>query len=230
MNRPLIFYGNLSHDKLETLTQALQKGRAIIYPTETYFGIGCDALSEEAVAFVYQAKGRSTTKPLPLIASDMEMVARCCDLGGVPESLLSFWPGPLTILLPARVPFAKPLADAEGRVAIRISSNYAASKIAEALGRPITATSANMSGCPPQTRSVWLDQELVAKIGIGAFLCATPGGGAPSTIVSVTKEGTICVHREGAVSREKLEKAGLVLAKAPSEAPAAEPSAESTES
>lgn len=219
MNRPLTMYGNLSRDKLETLTEALQKGRAIIYPTETYFGIGCDALNEEAVAFVYQAKGRSTTKPLPLIASDMEMVEKCCDLGGIPESLLSFWPGPLTILLPAKVPFAKLLVDSEGRVAIRISSNYAANKIAQALGRPITATSANMSGYPPCTRSTWLDWELVTKIGIGAFLCSTPDGGAPSTIVSATEEGTICVHREGAVSREELEKAGLVLAQAPSARP-----------
>lgn len=224
MNRPLTMYGNLSSDKLETLTKALQEGRAIIYPTETFFGIGCDALNEEAVASVYQAKGRSTTKPLPLIASDMEMVRKCCDLFGVPDMLFSFWPGPLTMLLPARVPFAKPLVDAEGRVAIRISSNHAASKIAEALGRPITATSANKSGYPPCTCPTCLDQELVLKIGIGAFLDPEPDGGAPSTIVSVTKEGTIFVHREGAVSRKVLNKAGLVLAKAPSEAPFQAPS------
>ncbi len=212
MTRPLTMYGNLSSDKLETLTVALQKGRAIIYPTETYFGIGCDALNEKAVASVYQAKGRSTTKPLPLIASDMAMVEKCCDTTNVPPELLSFWPGPLTILLPAKVAFAKPLIDSKGRVAIRISSNYAANKIAQALGRPITATSANMAGCPPCTCSTWLDWELVTKIGIGAFLCSTPDGGAPSTIVSVTEEGKIFVHREGAVSKKELQKAGLVLA------------------
>lgn len=212
MTRPLTMYGNLSKDKLETLTEALQKGRAIVYPTETYFGIGCDALNEKAVASVYQAKGRSTTKPLPLIASDMEMVEKCCDTAGVPPELFSFWPGPLTMLLPARAPFAKPLVDAKGRVAIRISSNYAASRIAQALGRPITATSANKAGNPPCTCSTWLDWDLVTEIGIGAFLCATPDGGAPSTIVSATEEGTIFVHREGAVSKEELEKAGLVLA------------------
>ena len=216
MNRPLTFHGNLSSDNLETLTKALLEGRAIIYPTETYFGIGCDALNEEAVAFVYQAKGRSTTKPLPLIASDLEMVKKYCDLSGVPDMLLSFWPGPLTILLPARVPFAKPLVDSEGRVAIRISSNYAGSMIAQALGRPVTATSANKSGCPPCTCPACLDQELVTKIGIVAFIWAEPGGGAPSTIVSVTDKGKIYVHRAGAVSKKELQKAGLALAAAPS--------------
>ncbi len=215
MSRPLTMYGNLSSDKLETLTNALQKGRAIIYPTETFFGIGCDALNEEAVASVYQAKGRSTTKPLPLIAADMDMVRTCCDLGGVPDVLLSFWPGPLTMLLPARVPFAKPLMDAEGRVAIRISANYVANMIAEALGRPITATSANRSGCPPCICPACLDQELLTKIGIGAFLYPEPDGGAPSTIVSITDKGKVFVHREGAISRKELAKTRLALAKAP---------------
>ncbi len=212
MSRPLILYGNLSSDKLELLARALQQGQAIIYPTETLYGIGCDAINETAVSLVYQAKGRSTTKPLPLIASDLEMIKRSCDLGGVPKNLFSFWPGPLTMLLPARIAFAKPLVDAEGRVAIRISASPCAREIAHALGRPITATSANLSGKPPCSTKDALDQELVRRIGIGAFLGAEPGGGAPSTIVSVTPKGTVFVHREGAVSKRELQEAGLVLA------------------
>ena len=140
------------------------------------------------------------------------MVGQCCDLSGVPERLLSFWPGPLTILLKARKPFAAPLLDKAGRVAVRVSSHPAAIALSKSLGSPITATSANISGREAVFLACDLDRELTEAVGLVADLEPAPKGGLPSTIVSLAGDGRIILHREGAISKERLLQAGLELA------------------
>ncbi len=210
MTTPLIDASALDGAARRALQARLKAGGAVIFPTETFFGIGCDALSADAVAGIYQAKGREATKPLPVIAADLAMAARVCDLDGVDERLLSFWPGPLTLLLRARAPFAPRLVDALGRVALRVSSHPAAVLLSGDLaGGPVTATSANLRGLRPAVRADDLDPEIVRRVGLVLDLPPAPSGGDPSTIVSIRGDGGLVLHREGAVTARELAARGL---------------------
>ncbi|MDO5536736.1 MAG: L-threonylcarbamoyladenylate synthase [Desulfovibrionaceae bacterium] len=207
-------FGHTVSDSLDLLVRRLKEGGCLVYPTETLFGLGCDALNADAVAAIYQAKERSATKPLPLIAADVSMAARFCRLDHVPRALLDLWPGPLTLLLPAAAPFAAPLVDARGRVALRVSAHPGARALVRGLGRPMTATSANRSGRAAADDIAALDPLIVERIGLVADLPPHPAGGLPSTIVSVPEDGggcTVRLHREGAVSASTLESLGLAV-------------------
>ncbi len=215
MSTPLVDAGSLDDAARLALRRRLQAGGAVIFPTETFFGIGCDALNADAVAGIYQAKGREATKPLPVIAADPAMAARFCELDGVDERLLSFWPGPLTLLLRARAAFAPGLTDAQGRVALRVSSHPAAVLLSRDLVRgPVTATSANLRGLEPAVSVDGLDPEIVRRVGLVLDMPPAPSGGEPSTIVSVRGDGGVMLHREGAVPAQLLAAKGLRLLRA----------------
>lgn len=188
----------------------LGQGSCLIYPTETFFGLGCDARNAEAVAQIYQAKGRTATKPLPLIAASLAMVAELCDVRAVPEAVLRLWPGPLTLVLPAKVPFPAPLLDTRGCVAIRVSTHPVAAALSAEVG-PLTATSANRQGLPPARFARDLDPRLTKELPV-LDLPPEPCGGLASTIVSFPAPGLVRLHREGPVTRDLLEKLGLRLA------------------
>ncbi|HIW00977.1 MAG TPA: L-threonylcarbamoyladenylate synthase [Candidatus Desulfovibrio intestinipullorum] len=187
----------------------LEQGSCLIYPTETFFGLGCDARNAEAVAQIYQAKGRTATKPLPLIAASTAMVAELCDMRAVPDSLLRLWPRPLTLVLPAKVPFPKPLLDSRGCVAIRVSTHPVAAALSAHVG-PLTATSANRQGMPPARFAQDLDPLLTKELPV-LDLPPEPCGGRASTIISFPGQGRVRLHREGPVTRDLLEKLGLCL-------------------
>lgn len=197
---------------VQTAARLLQADRCLIFPTETFFGLAASAFSSPGCALVYQAKKRSASKPLPLIACDTDMVEKLCDLSPVPKWLLALWPAPLTLVLGVRAKWASqmaaPLLDGKGCVAIRVSPHPVARKLARILGAPITATSANISGREPVTEARLLDPELAGDIPV-LDLPPKPAGGLPSTILSFPSPGTILLHREGAISRDELARLGI---------------------
>ncbi|MBP8985488.1 MAG: threonylcarbamoyl-AMP synthase [Syntrophobacterales bacterium] len=167
----------------------LKGGGVVAYPTETFYGLGADASDEKAVERVYALKGREFNKPLPLIIGDREIVSRLVE--EIPETarklMDAFWPGGLTIVFKAS-PFIVPrLTGGTGKIGIRLSSNPIASKLSALLSRPLTATSANLSG----------EKECVSAREVSEFLGdlvdavidggSTPGGKG-STIVDVTTD------------------------------------------
>ena len=140
---------------LDGTASLLRAGGLAACPTETYFAVACDARNACAVDRVYQAKGRLATKPLPLVCADKDMVLAVTDLdlGAGKEQLhpafFAFWPGPLTLVLKARAGFFNPkLVDARGKIALRVTPHPAARALAQTLGGPITATSANLNAVP----------------------------------------------------------------------------------
>jgi L-threonylcarbamoyladenylate synthase len=167
-------------------SDAVRAGRIVAIPTDTLYGLAADPFNVEAVARIYQLKGRGSDRALPLVAADVDQIA--ATLGVLPTlaQLLAvrFWPGPLTMLMPApeRLP-----ADVTGG----------------ACGMPLTATSANQSG-RPATNSPDAIVEPLAD-GIDTLLDAgiTPGG-PPSTIVDVT-DATPRIIRQGAISWESIQ-------------------------
>ena len=140
-----------SVDLLSEALEAVRSGEVIVFPTETFYGLGADALNEAAVMRVASLKGRDPENPIPLIITDMNMLKEIVtELPLMAERLINhFWPGPLTLVLPAKQGLPTLLMNRAGGVGVRISSHPVASALVKGLGCPLTATSANSSGKGP---------------------------------------------------------------------------------
>jgi L-threonylcarbamoyladenylate synthase len=189
--------------RLEDGIAALQAGELVVYPTETFYAIGADAFSSKALQRLFQVKGREPGRPVGLIAADTAMAFSVAREIPIDARRLAdaFWPGPLTLVLPARDGIAPELAGADG-VGVRVSPNPIARALSAGIGRPITATSANLSGGAPANT---LEQ---ARAGLGEKVKVYLEGGkltasAPSTVVAVKQSGWKMV-RLGAISESQI--------------------------
>jgi L-threonylcarbamoyladenylate synthase len=183
---------------------ALTAGETIVYPTETFYALGVDALYAQAVERLFAIKGREPGKPVALIAADTAMAFALAREVPTAAHVLAeaFWPGPLTLVLPARDGIPAALIGDDGGVGVRVSSHPLARALAAALGGPLTATSANPAGEPPAVEPAAAHRALGDKIKV--FLeDGRLAGGAPSTVVAVDRTG-IRVLRPGAVSEREL--------------------------
>lgn len=191
---------------VEPLRALLDRGGVLAIPTESSYGLAADPWNPEGIARVYRLKGRDAGKALPLVAADLTQVAA---LGVDPESpelarLARVWPAPLSAVLPVagELPVAADLVAAalDGTVAVRIPAHAGLRGLLAALGRPLTATSANRSGEPPV-----LDPDEAERLLAGEDAAVVDGGrlpgGPPSTLVRFVggAGGEIEVLREGAV-------------------------------
>lgn len=132
---------------LEKAVRILKRGGIVVYPTETAYGLAADIMNAAAIKKIFRIKGRPSSKPIPVIAASIIMVKKFFYLNRKEAALAAkHWPGPLTLLLRARKKFPKELTHGAARVAVRVSSSISAVAISALLGRPITATSANISG------------------------------------------------------------------------------------
>jgi L-threonylcarbamoyladenylate synthase len=134
-------------DAIKTAVRILQRGGVIVYPTETSYGVGVDGTNKKAIARLYTLKGRVKSQPLSILVSSQRMLKKYARLTSGARTLWQHLPGPLTLRLPAR-DAAKYVADAENAVGIRVSSHPFVRALIRAYGKPITATSANVSGRP----------------------------------------------------------------------------------
>ena len=201
---------------LQEAVQAIQAGEVIIYPTETFYAIGCDAYNGQAVEAVYHMKQRSAYFPLPLIVPDISFVDELAeDISKTARKLMEhFWPGPLTVLLPARKDLPSFMLRGSDYVAVRLSSHPLAERLAKEAGCVLTASSANLSGFPPAWHPDELCEELSAACHGVVIEQPFPKGSAPSTIVRVDSDRgreKICIRRGGAISKKDLENAGFVV-------------------
>ena len=189
--------------RLEDGIEALQAGELVVYPTETFYAIGADAFSSTAIRQLFEIKGREPGRPVGLIAADTAMAFSVAREIPIDARRLadSFWPGPLTLVLPARDEIAPELAGLDG-VGIRVSPNPVARALSAGIGKPITATSANRSGSAPASTLEQARQALGAKVKVyleGGKLTAS----APSTVVAVSGSGWKMV-RVGAISLSQI--------------------------
>ncbi|MDE7065653.1 MAG: threonylcarbamoyl-AMP synthase [Desulfovibrionaceae bacterium] len=188
----------------------LRRGGVVIYPTETFFGVGCRITDAAAVTRVYQAKRRNVHLPLPVICGDRRQLDRVAAVDAALEPLLErFWPGSLTVLLPARACVPETVTAGTGTVAARLSPHAVARTLALAVGEPLVSSSANISGRPAVTEPAALDPELLDGVDGVLAAGAAPAGGLPSTLVRMTAGGRLRVLRVGAVAPACLEAAGF---------------------
>lgn len=198
---------------LKMAAELMRAGETVIFPTETFFGVGSRALDADASAKVFKVKHRATVKPIPIILGDLEqldIIAKVPDLAS--DLLQRFWPGPLSVLFDARLRIPDILTGGTGRVAVRLSSHPVARELSRSLGEPITASSANISGNPSVTCAEELDPALLNAVSGVLDLPPAPMGKLPSTLVEFVGEKNLHILREGFISKMELEKAGFSIA------------------
>ena len=201
---------------LEAACEALRQGQLIIFPTETFYGIGCNAMDPDAVGAVFSSKKRALSLPLPVVVGGRGQLADLITHEPETASKLmdTFWPGPLSIVFPAKDEVPDLLTANAGRVAVRCSSHPAVVALCEASGLVLVASSANLSGTPPVNDPDELDPALVQSTA-GVFIAGPkPSGDLPSTVVDTqeTREGPVVrILRKGVISEEQIRAAGFVV-------------------
>lgn len=136
--------------EIRNAVKILKNGGVIVFPTETSYAIGCDATNARAVRRVFAIKGRGAGKGTPLLVDSLQTAERWGVFSSTAKKLAKkYWPGPLTMVVPVRGRKIAKSVLQDGTVALRVSSNPVARALARGLGRPLVATSANLSGRPP---------------------------------------------------------------------------------
>jgi len=189
----------MSGDALAAAVAALAAGQLVCFPTETTYGLAADPRQPAALARLVALKGRDPRAPFALIAADAAQAAGLARVFPAAAAALAgrHWPGPLTLVLPARPGLAAELVGPDGGVGVRVSSHPLARALAAGLGAPITATSANPSGAAPA-----LDvAEARAYFGDRVAVYLDGGRLAPgaSTVVEVDDQDRVRVLRAGPV-------------------------------
>ena len=209
----------LSANELNTAQIAadiIKNGGLVAIPTETVYGLGANGLDENAVAKIFLAKGRPQDNPLILHVSDPEDMERFCH--NIPKSAYAlteaFWPGPLTLVLPARDIVPKCTTAGLPTVAVRCPDNEVTRQIIRLAGVPVAAPSANLSGKPSTTTAQHVLHDHNGKID-----AIVDGGpcrvGVESTIVDLTEDRPRLLRPGGITPEQLLEVLGdLVIDKA----------------
>lgn len=199
---------------LDAAAGALRRGGVAVYPTETLYGLGAVASDAAAVARVAAIKDRPFGKPFPLLIGAAEQLARVTPWQDPTLETLTqaFWPGPLTVLVPAAAGLAPLVCSAEGFAAVRLTAHPLAAALSRAAGAPLVATSANLSGQPAVSRPELLDPAILQAVDAALLEQPWPAGGLASTLVRILGSGVLTVLRQGAVSVERLRGAGFAVA------------------
>ncbi len=180
---------------LNEVRAALSGGRILAIPTESSYGLAVDPRSIAGVEAIYRLKERERGKPLPVVVASLEQVI---DLGVEPNEAIRFaeahWPAPLTVVAPLRAGVSLPAAAGGDTLAVRVPDDDRLRALLQALGHPLTATSANRSGEPPACDLADLEPILDATGALVIGGGRTPGGLA-STVVSWTSAGLRVLRR-----------------------------------
>jgi L-threonylcarbamoyladenylate synthase len=206
MRRVFVDPGAPQLDAIQEAATWIRQGGIVALPTDTLYGLACDPFRADGVARLFAVKERAAGQAVPLVAADVAQVA--AHLGAMPKLAVRladrFWPGPLTLILAAPVAIVRGVTGGTGTIAVRVPADDVARAIAAACDRPITATSANLSGAPATSDPDEVERTLGDRIDLLIDTGPTRGG-APSTIIDVTADEPRLV-RAGAVSWDELQR------------------------
>jgi len=168
----------MSQTDLAKAINALNAGQVIAYPTEAVYGVGCDPDNLAAIALLLQIKQREKSKGLILIAADFAQLAPYIDVEAITaaqqQRMLESWPGPVTWVVPARPGLTDWLTGQFSTIAVRVSDHPLVQQLCRAYGKPVTSTSANLTGQPACRNAA----DVVAQLGeqLAVILDAPTGG------------------------------------------------------
>lgn len=191
-------------DLIAVFASMLASGKTVIFPTETVYGLGANALDEEAAAKIYQAKGRPSDNPLLVHVADKEDVYDLVENIDNRAKLLMdrFWPGPLTIVFKKKDIIPDRTSGGLDTVAIRMPSDQVARNLIRQAGVPIAAPSANISGRPSPTKPEHIIRDMDGRVD-GILVGGSCNYGVESTIVDLSGDVAM-VLRPGSITLEML--------------------------
>lgn len=197
---------NIDIEELKKHAKILKEGKTVIFPTETVYGLGANALDEKAVSKIYEAKGRPSDNPLIVHINSIDKVYDLAENISDKAKLVmeKFWPGPITLILKKKSIVPSKTTGGLESVALRIPSNKIALKLLELTDLPISAPSANISGKPSPTRGNHVVDEMNKRVS-GIIIGRKSDFGLESTVIDFTSEVPI-ILRPGVISKEDLEK------------------------
>lgn len=193
--------------EIKEAASLIKKGELVSFPTETVYGLGADAMNDQAVKNVYQAKGRPSDNPLIVhVASIGEVYDYVENVPEVAETLMEhFWPGPLTLIFEAKEGvFADTVTAGLNSVAIRMPKNEATLELIKEAGVPLVGPSANTSGKPSPTTAMHVYHDLKGKIA-GILDDGETGVGLESTVLDITDPKQPTILRPGGISKNELK-------------------------
>ncbi|HUX10483.1 MAG TPA: L-threonylcarbamoyladenylate synthase [Terriglobia bacterium] len=190
---------------LEYSARLILSGKVIAFPTDTFYGLGADPFNLAAITEIFRIKRRSVDRPIPLLVASLDQAA---DLVDNPPQLFftlaqKFWPGPLTLVVPASRQMPLKVTANTGRVGIRWPRFPLAEALITALDRPLTGTSANLSEHPPCTTAAQVEEQIGDALPL-ILDGGTTAGHNPSTVVQLEGERAR-ILRFGGVAESELK-------------------------
>ncbi|MBQ9559613.1 MAG: threonylcarbamoyl-AMP synthase [Bacteroidaceae bacterium] len=183
---------------IKNAIEVMRKGGVILYPTDTIWGIGCDAQNEEAVRRVYEIKRREDSKALICLVDSANRMQRY--FRNVPEvawDLIDYAERPLTLILDGAVNVAPNLLADDGSLGIRVTKEQFSQQLCYRFQRAIVSTSANFSGEPSPKSFYDIPEELKSQVDyIVQFARGRKSDGRPSSIIKLAEDGTVTVIRQ----------------------------------
>ncbi len=183
--------------EINNCIEELKNGNLILYPTDTVWGIGCDATNEEAVTKVYQLKNREDSKALICLVANQAMLERYVEkVPDVAYDIIDLANKPTTIVFDNPKGLAKNLIAPDNTIAIRVASDKFCQYLINKFGKPIVSTSANISGNPSPKKFSVITNEILTGVDYVVNLHQEKENSSPSSIIKLSNDGTVKVIRE----------------------------------
>lgn len=195
---------NPSVNIIKEMVQIIKNGGVVVYPTDTVYGLGANALNPRAVLKIFKIKKRSLNQPLPVIVSGLKMAEKLAFINNDARKLIgAFWPGSLTIIMDKKPVLPSIVVSGGSSVGLRMPNHTIPLMMLKTSKLPLVATSANIHGKPDPIDA----KDIIKQIGKEVDLIFDCGKtkGKPSTIVDLTKVPPLIV-RSGSINREAIEK------------------------
>lgn len=186
------------HEEIKKAVEVLRNGGVILYPTDTIWGIGCDATNEEAVKRIYEIKKRDDSKSmLVLMDSPIKVQSYVAEMPDIAWDLIELTDKPLTIIYDDARHLAPNLIAEDGSIGIRVTEEEFSMRLCQQFRKPIVSTSANVSGEPSPAVFKEISEEIKQAVDyIVDYRRKDSKKAAPSGIVKITKSGTIQIIRK----------------------------------
>ncbi len=187
-------------DSIDKAARVILEDGIVVFPTRAFYGLGANAFSSKAVEKVYRIKKRGPTKPILILIADLKELAPLVrDVPASARNLIErYWPGKVTLVFYAAKTIPDNLTGGTGKIGIRLVGHPVARELVKAVGRPITGTSANISGRPACSTVNALDNEIIQKVDL-ILDSGHLAGDRGSTVIDVTVDPPK-VLREGVVT------------------------------
>jgi L-threonylcarbamoyladenylate synthase len=185
------------HDDIEASVKVLERGGLILYPTDTIWGIGCDATNEKAVSKIYALKNRNEEKSMIiLLAEEQDILNYTLQQDLKVYDYIKGITKPATVIYQDAKNLPKNLVNADGSIGIRVVKDEFCQRLIRAFGKPVVSTSSNVSGYPPP--GIFSDIDVKIKAGVDYIVRYRQDDtepGVPSTVIKLKEDGSYIIIR-----------------------------------